>query len=193
MSLRKKILFFGWVTLIVFPIPAYLLRYYLDDLTFGEFIQYTNFKVIAVGYGLELGIVYAILCYVLMQAPFFDSVPTKMDQLIGQMKLKIRDGIFLSLCAGVGEELLFRSGIQHYFGWIITSILFVALHGYLNPWNWRFSIYGIIVLPFIFLISLGFEMFGLWFAVAAHFAYDAVLFTFIIREQKSKGFDNFEK
>ena len=75
----------------------------------------------------------------------------------------------------------------------MTSILFVALHGYLNPWNWRFSIYGIIVLPFIFLISLGFEMFGLWFAVAAHFAYDAVLFTFIIREQKSKGFDNFEK
>lgn len=193
MSLRNKILFFGWITLLVFPIPSFALRYYLDNLSFFQFIQISQFKSIPVGYGLELGIVYAIICYLLMQAPFFETVPTKMDQLIGQMNLKIRVGIFLSLCAGVGEELLFRAGIQQYFGWVLTSILFVALHGYLNPWNWRFSIYGLMVLPFIFLISIGFEMFGLWFAVAAHFAYDAVLFTFIIREQKSKGFDNFEK
>lgn len=189
MSLRKKIRLFGWITLLVFPIPSYLLRHYIDDLSFIEFIQISKFNSVAVGYGLELGFIYAFTCYIIMQAPFFDTVPTKMDQLIGQMKLKIHDGIFLSLCAGVGEELLFRAGIQHYFGWFITSILFVALHGYLNPWNWRFSIYGLMVLPFIFLISIGFETFGLWFAIAAHFSYDAVLFTFIIQEQKSKGFD----
>jgi membrane protease YdiL (CAAX protease family) len=105
------------------------------------------------------------------------------------MNLRVRDGIFLSLCAGIGEELLFRSGIQTYLGWQITSVLFVALHGYLNPWNWRFSVYGLLVLPFIILISIGFYEFGLWFAVAAHFSYDAVLFTIMIKEKRLTAID----
>jgi membrane protease YdiL (CAAX protease family) len=121
-----------------------------------------------------------------MQAPFFDKIPTKIDKIIGELNLKIYQGIFLSLCAGVGEELLFRAGVQHYMGWCITAILFVALHGYLNPFNWRFSVYGLIVLPFILLISLAYYQFGLWFCIASHFSYDAVLFTFMINETKSK-------
>ncbi len=183
--MRNKMLFFGWVTLLIFPIPAFLFRFYYEHVSFYQFIQVQNVKVIPIGLGLEFGFVYALLCYLLMLAPFFDSVPTKIDQLIGQMNLKIRHGIFLSLCAGIGEELLFRAGIQEYLGWILTSIIFVAMHGYLNPWNWRFSMYGIIVLPFIFIISLGYIYFGLWFAIAAHFAYDAVLFTIMINEQKT--------
>ena len=75
--------------------------------------------------------------------------------------------------------------MQPYLGWLFTSIFFVALHGYLNPWNWRFSVYGLIILPFIFAISLGFNHFGIWFSIAAHFSYDAVLFTFMIKETKT--------
>jgi len=52
--------------------------------------------------------------------------------------------------------------------------------------NWRFSLYGLIILPFIVLLSYGFEFFGLWFAIAAHFAYDAVLFTAIVMENRAK-------
>jgi membrane protease YdiL (CAAX protease family) len=183
MNIRKKILIFGWITLLIFPIPAFLVKHYFEGVNFSEFIQLKQLKIIPIGYGLEFGIVYAFLCYLIMRSPFFDSVPTRIDQLIGQMNLKISDGLFLSLCAGVGEELLFRAGIQSYLGWIVTSVFFVALHGYLNPWNWRFSIYGLLVLPFILLISYGYYTFGLWFSIAAHFSYDAVLFTIMISEK----------
>jgi hypothetical protein len=44
--------------------------------------------------------------------------------------------------------------------------------------------YGLIVLPFIFIISFGFIQFGLWFAISAHFAYDAVLFLLMIKKKK---------
>jgi membrane protease YdiL (CAAX protease family) len=185
MNIRHRMLFFGWVTLLVFPIPAFAFRYYYEQIDFLKFVQIENFQLVPIGLGLEFGFVYAFLCYIIMQAPFFDQVPIKIDSIIAQMNLKVRDGIFLSICAGVGEELLFRSGIQTYLGWQITSILFVAMHGYLNPWNWRFSVYGLLVLPFIFLISLGFYKFGLWFAIAAHFSYDAVLFTIMIQEKRS--------
>jgi membrane protease YdiL (CAAX protease family) len=189
MNIRRKMLFFGWITLLVFPIPAFAFRSYFEQLNFFEFIQIENLKLVPIGFGLEFGFVYAFFCYLIMQAPFFDQVPTKIDSIIAQMKLKVRDGIFLSLCAGIGEELLFRSGVQTYLGWCITSILFVALHGYLNPWNWRFSIYGLLVLPFIFVISIGYYKFGLWFSIAAHFSYDAVLFTIMITEKRSKAID----
>jgi membrane protease YdiL (CAAX protease family) len=187
MNIRRKMLFFGWITLLVFPIPAFVFRHYYEQLSFLDFIQIEKLELLPIGLGLEFGFVYAFICYLIMKAPFFDRVPTKIDSIIAQMNLKVRDGIFLSICAGVGEELLFRSGVQTYFGWQITSVLFVALHGYLNPWNWRFSVYGLLVLPFIFLISLGFYKFGLWFAIAAHFSYDAVLFTIMIQEKRSES------
>jgi membrane protease YdiL (CAAX protease family) len=184
MSIRGKILFFGWITLLVFPIPGFLLRYILDEVSLLNFLEPENIQILPIGYGLEFGFVYGFIAYLFMQAPFFDAIPMKIDKLVGEMNLKFHHGIFLSLFAGVGEEFLFRAGIQPYLGWLLTSIFFVALHGYLNPWNWRFSVYGLIVLPFIFIISLGFEHFGIWFAIAAHFSYDAVLFSIMIKETK---------
>lgn len=184
--MKGKILIFGWITLLLFPLPAFLLLYFTEQISISEFFQVQNIQILPLGLGLQFGILYSFIAYLFMRAPFFDTVPTKIDKIIGEMNLKIHQGIFLSLCAGIGEELLFRAGIQHYFGWLLTSVLFVALHGYLNPFNWRFSIYGLIVLPFIFLISLAYYEFGLWFCIAAHFSYDAVLFTIMIKETKSK-------
>lgn len=184
--MKGKILILGWITLLIFPLPAFFLLFFVEQISIFKFLQVQNIQIVPIGLGLQFGIFYSVISYLLMRAPFFDKVPTKIDKIIGELNLKIYQGIFLSLCAGVGEEFLFRAGVQHYFGWFITSVLFVALHGYLNPFNWRFSVYGLIVLPFIFLISLAYYEFGLWFCIAAHFSYDAVLFTIMIKETKSK-------
>ncbi len=183
--MRTRILILGWVTLLIFPIPAFTLLYYMEGISLMEFLALDEARIIPIGYGLELGFVYALLGYVIMKAPFFDKVPVKVDHLVRRMNLKWYDGIFLSICAGVGEELLFRTGIQYYLGWLTTSILFVAMHGYLNPWNWRFSVYGLILLPFIFLLAIGMYSFGIWFSISAHFMYDAVLFSILINKKTS--------
>lgn len=183
--MRNQIILFGWITLLLFPLPGFYLQYYFNDLSFVDFISLSDFKPVPIVYGLQFGVVYAFIAYLFMKAPFFDKIPVKVNKLVQNMKLSVVDGLFLSLCAGVGEELLFRQGIQSFTGVLITSILFVALHGYLNPFNLRFSVYGLIVIPFILLISYGLDAFGIWFCIAAHFAYDAVLFTFMIREGRS--------
>ena len=172
----------GLATLLIFPLIGYLLCQISGSVSLLDFLELDKIVPISIGYGLEFGIIYAFIAYLLMNASVFDNVSTKIDTLISSLKLKPWQGIFLSLCAGVGEELLFRAGIQPFLGVVTTSILFIALHGYLNPFNWRFSLYGIIALPFIFLLSIGYVHFGLYFAIAAHFSYDAVLFTFIIHE-----------
>ena len=180
--MRNQMILFGWITLLVFPIPGFCLQYYFNQTSFLDFIAFDDFLIVPLVYGLQLGIVYGFIAYLFMKAPFFEKVPVKINKLVRSMKLSVFDGLFLSLCAGIGEELLFRQGIQSFTGVLLTSVLFVALHGYLNPFNLRFSVYGFIVLPFIILISYGLDVFGIWFCIAAHFSYDAVLFTFMLKE-----------
>lgn len=184
-----KIRILGLVTLLIFPIPGYFIAHYYHEALFTEFLQLERIELIPLVYGLQFGFVYAFIAYLFMKAPFFDQLPNRVDRIIDQLPLTYADGIFLSLCAGIGEELLFRAGIQPFLGPWVTSVVFVALHGYLNPWNWKFSMYGLIVLPFIVILSFGFIHFGLWFSIAAHFAYDAVLFVIMIKEKKSLSFD----
>lgn len=173
----------GLVTLLVFPIPTFIALPWLETISFHSIFQWENLTVFKIGIGIELGVAYAFLALLFMQSPIFESMPNRVEKIVRDMHLTIWDCIFLSLCAGIGEELLFRSGVQYYLGPFITAIIFVAIHGYLNPFNWKMSLYGLIVMPFILLISYGFITFGLWFAIAAHFAYDLVLFLVITAEE----------
>jgi membrane protease YdiL (CAAX protease family) len=180
---KSKILFFGWVTLLLMPLPAYFALHYFKGANLYTFFQVANFKTIPVLYGLEFGIVYAFLALLLLQAPVFKTIPLPIDKLVKDLNLNYVDAIFLSLCAGIGEELLFRSGIQTFLGVWITSFLFVAVHGYFSLKKIKMSLYGLVVLPFILVISYGFEHFGLWFSISAHFAYDLVLFFVLIQSE----------
>jgi CAAX protease family protein len=166
----------------VFPIPTFIVLYYAEGITPWQILELENLTAYKLGLGIEIGILYAIVALLFMQASVFKNMPTRIENVIRSMKLNVWDCIFLSICAGVGEELLFRSGVQLYLGPLFTSIFFVAIHGYLNPFDWRMSLYGLIVLPFILLLGYGLEEFGLWFCIGAHFSYDLVLFRFIIDE-----------
>lgn len=176
----------GMVTLVVFPIPTFIVLYFFEDIIPLEILQIDTITFQNISLGLLLGVAYSLLALFFMQAKLFDKLPTRIEEVVKSMNLSIVDCIFLSVCAAVGEELLFRSGVQYYIGPIITSVLFVAIHGYLNPWNWRMSLYGLIVLPFILMISYAFVSYGLWFSIAAHFSYDLVLFVIISESWKKQ-------
>jgi uncharacterized protein len=174
----------GWVTLLLFPIPAYLVLHYFEDFSFEDFIQWSSLSFYPVFWGLISGIIYALIANKILSFKIFDEAPLKVDELVRSLNLKLHDAIFLSLCAGIGEELLFRVGFQFYLGPFITSILFVAVHGYLTPFNWRQSLYGLVVLPLSFMLGYGFESMGLWFSIALHSMYDFVLFYAFIHNDK---------
>lgn len=110
------------------------------------------------------------------QSRIFEHEMQKQEKLILSLNLNTFDKFFLSFCAGFGEEILFRCGIQHWLGIWITSILFIAIHGYFNPKKWRLSLYGLLILPFILSLGYWLEPMGIWFCIAAHFGYDLMLF-----------------
>lgn len=164
------------MTLFIFPLPTFLVLGYMENLGALDILQPEAFHWKPIGIGLLFGGVYAFIALLMLKSKVFDSMPNRIERIVREMKLNLFDAIFISICAGVGEELLFRSGVQFYLGPIYTSVIFVAIHGYLNPFDWKMSIYGLIILPFILLLSYGLEPLGIWFCIAAHFCYDFVLF-----------------
>ncbi|MGK7394355.1 MAG: CPBP family intramembrane glutamic endopeptidase [Candidatus Cyclobacteriaceae bacterium M3_2C_046] len=127
------------------------------------------------GIGLAYGLLVSWLGWKLIETELLKKVRHYFSELIQSMELNISDIIFVSFCAGVGEEILFRGAIQPLMGLIPTSILFVAIHGYLNPMNWRLSVYGIFMT--IAIIGIGYLKIhtGLISSIAAHTAIDIYL------------------
>lgn len=129
--------------------------------------------------GLLFGVSASIIAIFIIKRDFFEKPRKLFVNLIGGLKLNYSDIIFISLCAGIGEELLFRGAIQPWLGIWLTAFVFVLLHGYLNPKNWKMSFYGI----FMVIISAGFgylyEYTGILSAITAHFIIDVILFSYL--------------
>ena len=123
---------------------------------FGLFIGLTGWKIIVM--------------------EFMRPVLNKYKSMIASSDLDIQLIFFISFCAGVGEEILFRGVIQPIIGIWITAIIFVAIHGYLNPLNWRISIYGVYLTLSIGVIGYFSNLLGLCTAMSAHMMIDVVLF-----------------
>lgn len=180
--MRAKIRFhlLGWITLIIFPAPALWALWYFEDSSPLTVLALDELTTPLPIIGLLVGVLYAFLIIAFGQFSFLEDISNQQERFLKSLNLNWGDALFMSFCAGFGEELLFRAGMQHWLGIAITSLVFIALHGYFNPKSWRKSIYGLVILPFILLLGFGYNHFGLWFCIAAHFAYDFVLFSQIV-------------
>jgi len=139
-------------------------------LTFGDPLPYQLFR------GAFFGLIAALNLLWLINTRILDEARLFFTKLIHDSGLGLPDLLFLSLAAGVGEELLFRGAIQPLIGIWPTAILFVALHGYLNPLNLRMSVYGVLMVVVSAGLGYLFDYVGIYAAMTAHFVIDAILF-----------------
>jgi uncharacterized protein len=137
--------------------------------------------------GLLFGLVTSVLAWKLIELPYMAEIKTHYGGMIASIKMKPIDIVFVSFCAGFGEEILFRGAIQPAWGVWITSIVFVALHGYLNPTSLKVSIYGLYLLLVIAGIGYMNDYFGLIACIVAHTVIDIYLFAKLsFREKRSE-------
>lgn len=184
--MKKKILWAALLTLFVFPLIGWGLLYFFRDFP-GEVIFRSDFSIyLQILIGIALGVLLGIGARELVSRPFLDKTGIKFARIIVNLRLTEAEIIFISLCAGFGEELLFRGAIQPLLGIWPTAIIFVAIHGYLNPRDWRISVYGIYMT--LAIAGLGYitDLVGIFGACIAHAAIDYVLFKYLI----TKGNEN---
>ncbi|PCJ89114.1 MAG: CPBP family intramembrane metalloprotease [Flavobacteriales bacterium] len=173
----SKNLFFGLglFTLIGFSLIGALIIKYGIGTSFGSVFQHGIAWYFQILIGLVYGFVGAWLGWKIIKSKLLIQTREFYRNILKDLELNIHEIIFISFCAGVGEEILFRGAIQYYLGIWLTAIIFVAIHGYLNPKNWKLSIYGAFMTVVIAGMGWMFEEIGLLSAISAHFAIDAYL------------------
>lgn len=174
-SMNKYVLTLGLITLIGFGLGGILIIEYLQDLRFVEVWNSGDRPIRQVGVGSLAGLLASSLALFIITRKFFDKEKAFYYGLIDRLGINRRGIIFISLCAGIGEEIFFRAAIQPFLGIGLTSFLFVLLHGYLTPKNLRLSIYGLALTGIIIGFGYLFEQVGLVAAIAAHTVFDLVL------------------
>jgi uncharacterized protein len=125
--------------------------------------------------GLATGTVMGLFALWMVHRPFMAPILERYSSMIGPWMSRRSDRLLVSICAGVGEELFFRGALQFWLGIPVTAILFVAIHGYLDPRNWRITIYGVAMTAMIMLLGYMAEHQGLLAPMAAHTMIDVVL------------------
>jgi hypothetical protein len=176
MRLKVRFHLLGWITLLVFPtIGIWLLSYFeqINVLAVFELDAVFTPKLLL---GLEFGVFYGLIILAVSQHPIFKAISNHQERMLKSLQLNWGDIIFMSFCAAFGEEILFRVSLQTWFGPWLTSIIFIAIHGYFNPRSFKKSLLGISLLPFILILAYGYEVLGLWFCIGAHFSYDLLMF-----------------
>jgi membrane protease YdiL (CAAX protease family) len=178
---KNLILLLAFFTLVGFPAIGYLIFYFFGESNLSEILNGEIPISLQLLYGFPIGWFSAVIATKLIQADFMKPVRVKYGNMIAELKLNNFQIIFISICAGVGEELLFRASLQPIWGVWITSLVFVALHGYLNPFDWRITVYGIYLTLVIIGLGFMFIFWGIWASAAAHTAIDIALLYFLTK------------
>ncbi|MEX1192816.1 MAG: CPBP family intramembrane glutamic endopeptidase [Brumimicrobium sp.] len=171
----------GWITFLLFPTIAFLALWFFEDIHFLEILELDNIFTLLTLVGLAFGLLYGIVILGLTQFPIFEEMSSKQERILKSLNLGWGDVFFMSFCAGFGEEILFRAGIQTWLGPWLTTFIFIAIHGYFNPLSWKQSMMGVVLFPFILSLAYAYESYGLWFCVAAHFSYDLIMFSMALK------------
>lgn len=183
-SRRNMTAWIGWVTLLGFGLGGVLLIEWAQGDSLIRILEAGASPVIQILIGSGFGMLAGMVAMIIITRPFFRKERDYYYQMIRRLDLGITGIVFLSLCAGIGEELFFRAGLQPLLGIWPVAILFVALHGYLHPKNWRLSIYGLVMTGVVAGFGYLFERAGIYSAMAAHAMLDLILFSAVFRKLK---------
>lgn len=152
-----------------------LLIYWFIDSTFSILFTTDYSFSTQLTAGIVTGILSAVIALSIIRTKWVAKSASKYEVILSRLDLSIPGILFISFCAGFGEELFFRGFAQHYLGIIITSILFVAIHGYLNPKDVGISIYGLVMVLIIIVFGCLFKEMGILAPATAHFIFDVIL------------------
>jgi len=179
----KLIRILGLATLLGMPLLAWLISWVFDlDFDLHAWFFPKNGLIQSI-VGVAYGVIVAAIASWITSRKFMEKVRSKYARLFLGINFSWFDVFFISICAGVGEEILFRFALQSLTGIWIAAIIFVAIHGYLNYKDWALSVYGL----YMVVASAGFGYmavkWGLLSAMIAHATVDIYLLTQVKLEE----------
>ena len=166
----------GLLTLLV-PLVIVSILYYFNTTEFMIPVIIGKMNVLfQIGIGVAGGFVLSGMTWLMGKWKYLDDVNFDYTLRLGIFNFSFQEILFLSFCAGVGEEIVFRGMIQPWLGVLTTSFMFIALHGYLSFSSWPKVIFGLILFAVGTLLGILGAYVGLLAAIVAHILYDITAF-----------------
>ncbi len=162
----------------LFYIGASLLLIYLfHEGDFREIFEHGYSITVQIAIGLSTGIAAAVVVMFLSsRSPIADVLDDfTLFRVIANTQFSPFDRVQISLFAGAGEEILFRGAIQPILGIWVTSIIFIAIHGYFKFKSAGHILFGLMLFGLSMMLGFLYEISGLISAMAAHAIYDLVM------------------
>ena len=167
----------GLGTLIVFPLLAWPIWYFTDT-SISDVFALNHSQAYSIPTFLSAGIIFGLLMIWMTELDYFKDALGKYKNLLSQFNITRIQVVFLSICAGVGEEIFFRGAIQPFLGIFVTAVLFVAIHGYYSLKEFKINVFAICLTSFILLLGWAARDLSIWHSMAGHFSYDLVLLAY---------------
>lgn len=176
-SLRKVpvIVWLGLATLVLFGGGGIALIAGVQQRALEEVLVHGMGAPSQVLYGLLVGAVIGFMAWAIIRARGFTPLRERYAMLIGPHVQQRSMRVFVSICAGVGEELFFRGALQPWLGIPVTAVVFVAIHGYLDPRDKRLFIYGAALTLGMMVLGWMADVQGLVGPMVAHTLIDIIL------------------
>ncbi len=173
---RWMVFLLGGLTLLVFGVGGIALITLVQQRDLWSVLFGRGDMLVQVGVGVATGLIIGFGARAIIRRPFMRDLDAQFAERLGPRVRRLTDRLFLSVCAGVGEELFFRGALQHWLGVLFTAVLFVAIHGYLDPRDRRMMIYGLFMTAGMMVLGLIADRYGLLAPMIAHTLIDIVLF-----------------
>jgi membrane protease YdiL (CAAX protease family) len=165
----------GLATLVLFGGGGIALITLVQHRTLTDVLMKGSGPLEQVLYGLLAGAAIGQLAWAIVRAQGFTLLRERYALLIGPHVRQRSMRIAISICAGVGEELFFRGALQPWLGIPVTAVVFVAIHGYLDPRDKRLFLYGTLLTLCMMVLGWMAEVQGLVGPMVAHTLIDILL------------------
>lgn len=161
---------------------AFVINAAFGDGTLPEVLIEGQPFVAQIGWGITFGLAISVpSTVVVFFVPLFFSLRRQLLDLVSRLDLDALNPLWISLSAGVGEELLFRGALQPILGIWWASFIFTLAHfrsGQFHSMNWQKLIYATSVFIGGLFLGYVFLEIGLIAAIVTHAIVNVVsLFT----------------
>jgi len=171
-----------WVVCAFAIALAFVINAAFGDGTLPEVLIEGQPIAVQIGWGITFGLAISVPSMVVVFfVPLFSSLRRQLLDLVSRLDLGALNPLWISLSAGIGEELLFRGALQPILGIWWASFIFTLAHfrsGQFHSMNWQKLIYAASIFIVGLFLGYVFLEIGLIAAMVTHAVVDVVsLFT----------------
>jgi membrane protease YdiL (CAAX protease family) len=186
MNLSKEMFMRMGIATLLIPLVITFVLYQFNFTSFLIPVLVGKFSIgIQILIGIAGGGCMMLLAFFMSKWEYLNEVQSKFTLQLGGYQLTLQEIVFLSFCAGFGEEILFRGMLQPWLGVFFTAFLFIALHGYISVKSSAHLVFGLALWSMGIGLGLLGAYSGLISAAIAHMIYDIYAFLNIQREYES--------